>query len=252
MIAAIAVAGNPRLGLGLATPPATGAFPEWWKEKPRAVGTRGKDQAQQGTVTMSETGYEILDRAAVFQGYFRVDRYRLRHRRFDGAWSPVLQREIFERGHAIAALLYDPVLDVVVLIEQFRVGPVAAGRPAWLLEVVAGVIEPGEALAEVVEREVTEEAGCTVLAMEKICSYLPSPGACSETVDLFCCRIDASNAGGVHGLAEEHEDIKVVVLPVAEAIARLDADQVNNSATIIALQWLARRHQDLRNRWLRA
>ncbi|CAK0748477.1 ADP-ribose pyrophosphatase [uncultured Gammaproteobacteria bacterium] len=199
---------------------------------------------------MSDADFEILDRQTVFQGYFRVDRYRLRHRRFDGGWSPALQREVFERGQAIAALLYDPALDVVVLIEQFRVGPISTGKPAWLLEVVAGIIEQGETVAEVVEREVVEEAGCAVLAMEKICDYLPSPGACSETVELFCCRVDASQAGGIHGLAEEHEDIKVVVLSVAEAIERLDANLVNNSATIIALQWLARDHQNLRRRWL--
>ena len=77
---------------------------------------------------MTSRKVDILERVTAFQGYFRVDRYRLRHETFDGGMSAEITREIFERGHAAAALPYDPVRDEVVLLEQFRVGAHAAGR----------------------------------------------------------------------------------------------------------------------------
>ena len=73
---------------------------------------------------------EILEKTRVYDGFFKIDRYRLRHRLHAGGWSGVMTREVFERGHAAAVLPYDPERDAVVLIEQFRIGAYAAGRPA--------------------------------------------------------------------------------------------------------------------------
>ena len=86
---------------------------------------------------------EIREKIAAYQGYFRIDRYRLRHRLHAGGWSAEMTREVFERCHAAAVLPYDPIRDEVVLIEQFRVGAYAAGWSPWLTEVIAGIIDPG-------------------------------------------------------------------------------------------------------------
>ena len=198
---------------------------------------------------MTEDDVEILDHRTAYRGYFRIDRYRLRHRTFAGGWTGEMMREIFERGHAVAVLLYDPERDQVVLIEQFRIGAHAAGRPAWLLEIVACIIGEGESLEEVARREILEETGCATTEMLPICDYMPSPGACTESVTLFCARIDARTAGGVHGLAHEHEDIRTLVIDAGEAIARLDRGDFDNSAIIIALGWLARHRERLRALW---
>ncbi|MGB8273999.1 MAG: ADP-ribose diphosphatase [Alphaproteobacteria bacterium] len=198
----------------------------------------------------SEADVEILEKTEAYRGYFRVDRYRLRHRLHDGSWSAPITREVFERGHAAAVLPYDPKLDSVVLIEQFRIGAFAAGRPPWLLEIAAGIIEAGENAEQVVRREVQEEAGCEVGELVKVADYLVSPGGTSECVTIFCGRVDASNAGGIHGKAEEHEDIRVVVAPFAEAKQRLDQGAIDNAAALIALQWLALHRDELRARWL--
>ncbi|MEQ8695449.1 MAG: NUDIX domain-containing protein, partial [Bauldia litoralis] len=102
---------------------------------------------------------DILEKTTPYKGRFQIDRYRLRYHRFDGAWSEPVLREVFERGHAAAVLPYDPVRDEVVLIEQFRPGPLAAGEASpWLIEIVAGIIDPGETPEEVVRREADEEA----------------------------------------------------------------------------------------------
>lgn len=201
-------------------------------------------------MTVSHPDIEILEHATMYQGYFRMDRYRLRHRKFDGGWTDEMTREVFERGHAVGALLYDPARDEVVLIEQFRIGAVAAGHPAWLIEVVAGIIGPGESEEEVARRETLEEAGCVVTDMIRIGDYLVSPGGTSESCALFCARVDAGNAGGVHGLAHEHEDIKVRVMTVDEAVTLLDANGIDNAVTIVALSWLARHRDQVRRQWL--
>lgn len=193
--------------------------------------------------------WELIRREVAFQGYFRIDRYHLRHRRFDGSWTPVLQRELFERGHAVAVLPYDPVLDRVLLVEQFRVGALEAPGGPWLLELVAGIIEPDEPVDAVARREADEEAGIVITDLERICEYLVSPGGTSERTTLFVGRADLSEAGGIHGCADENEDIRVHTFAAGEAIELADRERANNAAAMIALNWFARHHARLRDRW---
>ena len=198
---------------------------------------------------MTREDVEVIDDLTVYDGIFRVRRYRLRHRRFDGGWTGVLTREVFERGLAVAVLPYDPVRDIVVMIEQFRVGAFAAGRPAWMTEIVAGIVEAGEAEEAVAHRELAEESGLTALDLRPIATFMPSPGALVESVSVYCARVDSTHAGGLHGVADEGEDIRVRRVPAAEALAELDAGHVDNAITLVALQWLARHRERLRADW---
>ena len=193
---------------------------------------------------------EVIDKRTVFEGHYRIERYHLRHTLHAGGMSETLSRELFERGQVAAVLPVDPVRDEVILIEQFRIGPYAVGWDPWLLEGVAGIIEDGESPEDVARRETLEEAGCEIIDLVPVMRYISSPGACSETVALYCGRVDTSGAGGVHGLADEGEDIKVMVYPVAKAIGLLDSGRIVNAKTIIALQWLALNYTDLKRRWL--
>ena len=198
---------------------------------------------------MADPRVEILDKTVCYDGFFRMERYRLRHRLFSGAWSRVLTRELFERGHAAAVLPYDPSLDAVVLVEQFRIGALEAPGSPWLLEIVAGIIEPDEMPQDVVRREAVEEANCQIQELVHLYDYFVSPGGTSERIALFCGKVDASGAGGLCGLAAEEEDIRVSVVPFAEAIAQLQAGKINSAAPIMALQWLQLNHDQLRRRW---
>lgn len=194
--------------------------------------------------------WEILEHDTVYRGYFRIERYRLRHTLFEGGWSEIVQREVFERGHAVAVLPYDPVRDAVVLIEQFRIGALvanAAGGP-WLLELIAGIIEPGEDPADVARREALEEAGCELSAIEPICDYLVSPGGTSEQTRLYWAHAELEGIGGIHGLDTENEDIRVHVVDAREAIAMADDGRVANAAGVIGLYWLARNRERIRRR----
>lgn len=203
---------------------------------------------------MIDARLEILERTVVYQGFFRIDRYRLRHRLYDGGWSPELTREVFERGRTVGILLYDPQRDAVVLVEQFRLPAHLAGFPGWQTEIVAGMLDhPGEAPAEVARREVREEAGLAILGeLLPLHRYMTTPGGSTEVIDLFCGRVDASIAGGIHGLVAEHEDIKVVVLSWRVAVRRLRAGAFQNGPTVLALTWLDANRVKLRRRWLAA
>jgi ADP-ribose pyrophosphatase len=198
---------------------------------------------------MDQNDVEVVEKSVVYDGYFRMDRYRLKHKLFEGGWSEVFARELFERGHAVALLPYDPVRDVVVLVEQFRIGAYAAGCHPWLIEVVAGIIDPGETAEEVARRETVEEAGLHVSDMIKVADYLASPGGTSETVTLYCGRIDAGEAGGIHGLDTESEDIRVMTLPFEEVAGLLAEPRTHNATLLIALQWLTLHRDELRAKW---
>ncbi|MCY1395223.1 ADP-ribose pyrophosphatase [compost metagenome] len=193
---------------------------------------------------------EITQREHCFRGFYRVDRLHLRHRQFAGGMGPVISRELFVRHDAVCVLPYDPQHDTVVLIEQFRVGALEAGVSPWLLELVAGLIDKDEEPEEVARREAIEEAGLTLGALWPISDYLPSPGGSNERVHLYVGRCDSSNAGGIHGLEEEGEDIRVHVVPFEDALAAVRDGRINNAASIIALQWLALNRAEVRGLWV--
>lgn len=181
-------------------------------------------------IVAEETGY---------QGFFRLLKVRLRHRLFAGGWSPTLTRELFDRGHAAAVLPYDPVRDEVVLVEQFRVGAIHHHNSPWLLEIVAGIVEPGESEEAVVRREAEEEAGLTLGRLTRALGYFSSPGGCSERITVFVGEVDASQAETHAGLTDEGEDIRVHRLPREQAMQWLEDGRIDNAASVIALQWLA-------------
>lgn len=190
--------------------------------------------------------WKLESRQTLFEKYFRLDELSISHELYGGGSSPVFSREIFERGVVAAVLPYDPSCDRVVLIEQFRAGAIGDADGPWLVECVAGVIEAGESEQDVAMREAVEEAGCHIERLELISHYYVSPGGSSEHCSLFCGMIDSEGIGGIHGLAQENEDILVQVVDAAEAFARVRDGRIRSSATIIALQWLELNHARLR------
>lgn len=201
---------------------------------------------------MIDADVELFEKEIRYQGFFRIERYRLRHRLFNGQWSRTFTREIFERGHAAAVLPYDPIRDEVILIEQFRAGALDAPGGPWLFEIVAGMIEPDEAAEDVVRRESVEEANCIVTDLIPLYDFLVSPGGTTERIALFCGRVDATHAGGIFGAQHEDEDIKVHVVSLDDALTMLRSGKLNSASAIIALQWLALNRSQVRNTWVNA
>lgn len=194
--------------------------------------------------------FEVLDKTIGYRGFFCMEKYRLRHELFRGGWSTEMTRECLERGHAVAVLLYDPDHDQIVLLEQFRVGALTFPGGPWLMEIVAGIMDdPAETTEDVARRETVEEANCELLDLIPICHYLVSPGGTSESISLFCGRVDTSRMGGIHGIVDEHEDIQVHIVSRSEALELLHAGRINSAAPIIALQWLELNRSKLLERW---
>ena len=189
----------------------------------------------------SEDDVEVIEKKRKYQGFFALDEYKLRHKLYQGGYSKVLTREVFERGDAVAILPYDPKTDSVVLIEQFRPGALRSQTGPWQLELIAGMFSEHEAPLEVAIREAKEEADLTILPenVTKVMDYLSSSGGMSECIHLYCANIDSQNISGVHGLATEGEDILVHVIARKDAQMLLSQGKIPNAATIIALQWLA-------------
>ncbi len=183
-----------------------------------------------------------------FKGFFKMHVLTLKHRLFGGGWSNTIHREIFHRGQASAAVLYDPASDCIGLVEQFRAGALDSPYSPWCLEVVAGMVEEGESPVEVMVREIEEEAGITEVELIPITTYYSTPGGCSEQIHLFCALCDLSEAGGVHGLDDENEDILLHIFPANDVFAVMLDSRMNNAATLLGLQWLQLHRESLKKR----
>ncbi|MFZ1661396.1 MAG: gamma-glutamylcyclotransferase [Paracoccaceae bacterium] len=192
-----------------------------------------------------------VDRLALmhpYSGYFAVEEYDLRFRRFDGTMSEVLNRAVFISGDAAVILPYDPVRDRVMVIEQFRAGPYARGDAnPWLIEAVAGRIDGGETPEAAARREAQEEAGLELRDLLVGPSYYPSPAAKAEYIYSFIGIADLpESAAGIGGLDVEAEDIRSHVIPYERLTALMASGEVDNAPLMILVQWLERIRPELR------
>jgi ADP-ribose pyrophosphatase len=182
---------------------------------------------------------KIIEKTPIREGFLSIYKLRLQHRLFAGDWSPVFEREVMDRGHAVVVLPYDPSNDALVVLEQFRVGALDTDASPWLLEFVAGMYDSHDETAEqVAHRELEEEAGLTTDSLHYALTYLSTPGGCTEKISIFIALVDSSKAARHAGLATENEDIRVHVLPFSDVVQLLEAGKINNAASVIGLQWL--------------
>lgn len=205
------------------------------------AGVRAANGPADGSVQVSEWTHP-------FRGFFAVEEADLRHRRFAGGMTGPIRREVFVATDAVTVLPYDPARDRVLLVEQFRAGPLARGeaRP-WLIEAVAGRIDPGETPEEAARREAAEEAGIALGALIAVADYYPSPGAVTEYLYSYVALADLpEGTGGLHGLESEGEDIRTHVIAFGEAMRWLAEGRLANAPLILSLLWLARERDRLR------
>jgi ADP-ribose pyrophosphatase len=193
---------------------------------------------------------ELIEQRAAFRGHLKVDELRLRHGLFGGGMSDVMTREVIWRRDAVVVIPYDPERDEVVLIEQFRASALFNGDRAWMVEFVAGLIEDGETPEAVGIRELQEESGLEPLGpLLHVTTPYSTPGFASERFHLYCAPVDASKAGGIHGLVHEHEDIRVFSLPFTEAYAFWQRGGGANTPVSIGILWLALHREKLQREW---
>jgi ADP-ribose pyrophosphatase len=194
--------------------------------------------------------WTVVSNKLLYRGFFKLYRFELKHDLFEGGESPLLTRELLDRHHAAAVLPYDPVRDELVLIEQFRIGAAEDASGPWVMEIIAGLVEPGETAEQLVHREAMEEAGCTISDVIPVHHYYSSPGSSNEKIQIYFARTETQGLGGVHGIDEEGEDIRVHVVNSDTAFDWLDQGRIDSALPIIALQWFRLNREKIRSQWL--
>lgn len=193
---------------------------------------------------------DVLETQNCYDGFFQLDRLQLKHRKFNGGWSEKIYREVVHRKNAVGILAYDPDLDAVCLIQQFRCAILGLSESPWAVELIAGLMDKeGEDEQQVVIRESREEAGLTLDYVEKINSYWLSIGGSNERMSLYVGLASLENVGGIHGVEDESEDIRALVVAREEAEKWAFESGQSNATCIIALQWLKNERHRLQFIW---
>lgn len=193
----------------------------------------------------------IQEEQTVYRGFFQIKKFLLKHSLFRGGDSGAIGRELFCRGESVGVLLYDPRADLVGLAKQFRIGCLANEQGPWVWEVIAGVKDDGESSQQVAIREAREESGLVIDSKHllPICNYYSSPGGSDERLQLYGAMVTLKSTENVFGLAEENEDILFKTFDYQSVINAMLSGEINNAATVIALQWLQLNRQVLKERF---
>lgn len=198
---------------------------------------------------MGDGNVRIVERNRAYADFFALDEYHLSFDRFDGTPSETIKRAVFLGGDAAIILPYDPVRDRVLLVEQFRMGPLGRGDPdLWQLEPVAGLLDAGETPEETARREAVEEAGLTMGRIETVAECYPSPGGSSSFFYIYVGFADLPDTliGSGGGLDSEAEDIRSHLIDFDVLMKMSETCAIRNAPLALAALWLARHRDRLR------
>lgn len=181
----------------------------------------------------------IRSKTALADGFLKVNRYEFETEKHAGGMQ-IVAREVMERGHAVGVLGYDPVRDVVVLVNEFRPGCLVAGDDPYTDNVAAGGIAANESAVAAAVREMREETGLELRQPVLVHpgAYVSSGGT-TEKIAIVFGFVDATNAGGIHGNVDELEDIRAVVVPADLFIERVRNAEITDLKTLVAGYWFA-------------
>ena len=187
------------------------------------------------------TNIQIEDLKREYLGFFALNQVDLKYPFFDNSTSGLKSRTILMGSEASLILPYDPILDKVLLVEQFRIGPFCRGDKApWVYEPVAGMIEFGEKPEDAAKREVFEEAGIQVTNLVKINSGYPNPGEATTYFYNYIGIVDLSDySPGIYGVRDEGEDIRTHVIDFTEVLSWSISNKLRVLPLTTMVLWLA-------------
>ena len=178
----------------------------------------------------------------ILDDFFKVEEAYLRFEKFNGEMSERVRRFSLERGNSVAILANNLDTNKLILVNQFRYPTYKDGH-GWIIETIAGMVDAGETPEEAARREVREETGLNISALEHIATFYPSPGGSSEQIFLYYSEVSGksikhNNAGG---LVHEGEDILSIEIPLEDALKKICSGEIIDAKTIIGIYWLENR-----------
>ena len=181
----------------------------------------------------------IEQKKTIFDDFFKVEEAYLRFEQFNGEMSPRIRRLNMERGNSVAIVIRNRDTGRLIMVTQFRY-PTYQNDHGWTVEILAGMVDPGETPEETLRRELVEEVGLSIETFEHINTFYPSPGGSSELIYLYYAEVSGEQAKykKTGGLLTHGEDIKAIELSVDEALAKIESGEIMDAKTIIGIYWL--------------
>lgn len=185
----------------------------------------------------------------IFDDFFKVEEAYLRFQQFDGEMSPLVRRLNMERGNSVAVLVLNKDTDKLIMVNQFRY-PTYQNGDGWTVEIIAGMVDPGETPKQTMKRELQEEIGLNIETFEDIAVFYPSPGGSSEQIHLYYAEVSGEGAKykATGGLLSHGEDVKAIELSLDDALSKVRSGGILDAKTIIAIFWLENRRFQNRSR----
>ena len=189
----------------------------------------------------------IEQKRTIFDDFFKVEEAYLRFEQFNGEMSGLVRRLSLERGNSVAVLVLNRNNNKLIMVSQFRY-PTFQNGHGWTIEIIAGMVDPGETPEQTIRRELQEETGLNIEIFEPISTFYPSPGGSSELIYLYYAEVSGEQAKykETGGLLSHGEDVKAIELSLNDALAKIKSGEIVDAKTIIGLYWLENRQ--IRNR----
>jgi ADP-ribose pyrophosphatase len=206
-----------------------------------------KHQFRQGEKHITMKKVSIEKKRYILNDFFKIEEAHLRFELFNGKMSPSVRRLSLERGDSVAVLVFNQTTEKLILISQFRY-PTYKNNNGWIIEAIAGMVDPGETPEQSARREVQEETGLEIDDFDSIATFYPSPGGSSERIFLFYSEVSGEKAKykDTGGLIGHGEDIKAVEITLDDALRKIKAGEIVDAKTIIGIYWLENRQIKLR------
>jgi nudix-type nucleoside diphosphatase (YffH/AdpP family) len=182
---------------------------------------------------------EVVEVKPVYRGWSEFSLVRIRL-----TGGAVIERCVEDHGDAASVLPYDPERRVAVLVRQVRAAVTYRGEREFD-EAPAGLIDGGEAPEAAAIREAEEETGLKLRSLEPLGRFWSSPGSTTETTCLYLAEYASGDRVGLGGGTDEHEDIEVIELPLAELATRAERGELYDLKLGVLLLSLMRRRPEL-------
>ncbi len=188
---------------------------------------------------MKNSRIRNIKKELLSDNWYTLNKFTFEYQKDDSSWE-TQHREAYDRGNGAAILLYNKRKGAVVLTRQFRMPTYVNGNEdGMMIEVCAGLLD-GDNPEDCIRKEVEEETGYQIDNVQRVFETYMSPGSVTEILYLFVGAYeDRMKVGEGGGAEDETENIEVLEIPFIKALEMMASGEINDSKTIILLQYAA-------------